>query len=100
MVNGQFTSTKVSSSLNPATFGQSVTFTVVVSGPIMPELFPTGNLPSGTVTFLDGATTLGSAALNGSGQAFFTLSSLSVGTHSITAQYAGNAELCPAFRIW
>jgi hypothetical protein len=46
--------------------------------------------PSGTVTFLDGATVLRSFTLSG-GQATFTLSTLSVGTHRITARYNGSA---------
>ncbi len=45
--------------------------------------------PSGTVNFKDGAAVIGSAALSG-GVATFTTSTLNVGTHAITAVYAGN----------
>ena len=73
------TSTALASSLNPSTFGKSVTFTATVS--------PSG--ATGTVTFKDGTTTLGTASLS-SGTATFTTSSLSVGSHNITALYGGD----------
>ncbi|MFY9701882.1 MAG: Ig-like domain-containing protein, partial [Terriglobales bacterium] len=41
--------------------------------------------PTGTVTFYDGATALGTGTLNGSGIATYTTSSLAVGQHSMTA---------------
>ena len=47
--------------------------------------------PTGTVTFQDGAATLGTAPLSG-GQAALTTSGLAVGTHSITAVYAGTHD--------
>jgi large repetitive protein len=53
----------------------------------------TGALPSGTVTFKDGATTLGSGTLNSSGVASFSTNALAGGLHSITAVYGGNANL-------
>ena len=79
------TSTALSSSANPASYGQAVTFTATVSG--------AGN-PTGTVTFQDGGTTLGTATLNGSGVATYTTGAftLSVGTHSITAVYGGDID--------
>src|SRR5205823_783146 len=55
---------------------------------------PTGT-PTGTVTFLDGATPLGSGVLaNVSGvlKATFTTSALSVAAHTITAQYQGDGN--------
>jgi hypothetical protein len=45
--------------------------------------------PTGTVTFKDG-TALGTSTLNGSGTATFITTSLSVGSHSITAVYGGD----------
>jgi hypothetical protein len=44
------------------------------------------------VTFKDGAATLGTGTLNGSGQATLSTSSLAVGNHSITAVYAGDGN--------
>lgn len=78
VVNGYSTDTSLISSLNPANAGQSVTFTATVTS-------STGT-PTGSVTFADGATTLGTVALV-SGAALFSTSALSVGNHSITATY-------------
>src|SRR5208337_5006443 len=81
----------VSSSANPAALEQPVTFTATVSGPSGDEF-----TPSGTVTFYDTfggvKTALGSPGLNSSGVAIFSTSGLAVGTHSITAQYVGDAN--------
>ena len=53
---------------------------------------PGGGIPTGTVTFKDGPSTLGTATLNGSGQAMFTTSTLAAGSHPITASYGGDAN--------
>ncbi len=71
------TTTIVASSLNPSIFGQAVTFTATVSA------------GGGTVTFMDGATSLGTGTLSG-GVATLTTSSLAVGNRSITAVYGGD----------
>lgn len=79
------TTTSVSSSSQPSVFGQAVTFTATVTA-------AAGTPPAGsTVTFKDGATTLGTGTLNGSAQATLTTSSLSMGGHSITATYDGTS---------
>ena len=79
------TSTTASSSANPSTFGQSVTFTSTTTS--------SGGVPLGTVTFKEGATVWASnVAVNGSGQASFSTTALSVGTHSITAVYSGDSS--------
>jgi hypothetical protein len=79
------TSTALTSSANPSSDQQSVTFTATVTA-------NTTATPVGSVTFLDGATTLGSSTLNSSGAATFTTSTLSMGTQSITASYGGNSN--------
>lgn len=84
-VNQASTTTSVSSSLNPATYGQVVTFTASVQA-------PQGINSFGTVTFMDGSTTLGSASLS-NGSAQLTLSGLAAGSHSITAAYGGDTYL-------
>jgi hypothetical protein len=76
------TTTTVTSSATNVPFGTSVTLTATVTGT------PT---PSGSVTFYDGANTLGTGTLNGSGVATYTASSLSVGVHTITAAYPANS---------
>jgi len=81
------TATLVSSSANPSLSGQSVTFTATVTAKS-----PGAGTPTGTVTFKDGSSTLGTGTLNGSGQATFVTSTLAVGSHSISASYGGDAN--------
>jgi hypothetical protein len=81
------TSTALVSSANPAVVGQPVTLTATVSA----DLLGSGT-PTGTVTFWDGATALGTGTLNGGGQASYTTSALAAGTHLITASYGGDAN--------
>jgi len=76
------TTTTITSSKNPSNVGDSVTFTATVSG--------SGGTPTGTVTFKDGATALATVPLSGT-TATFTTSSLTAGSHSITASYNGDA---------
>jgi hypothetical protein len=78
--------TTVSSSLNPATAGQSVTLTATV----------TGNGPTGTVQFLDGSVNLGALVSLAGGTATLTTATLSVATHPITAVYSGDAGNAPS----
>src|SRR5439155_9319295 len=79
------TTTALSSSTNTPVVGREVTFTASVTGTV-----PGAGTPSGTVTFQDGATPLGTGTLNGAGQATFSTSTLAAGTHAITAVYAGD----------
>jgi hypothetical protein len=79
------TTTALTASAIPSVYGQSVTFTATVA-----EVAPGSVPPTGSVTFKDGATTLGTATLSG-GKATFSSTALAVGTHSITAVYGGNA---------
>jgi hypothetical protein len=85
------TSTTVTSSVNPSTFGQAVTFTATVS--VVP---PGAGSPTGTVTFKDGAFVLGSAPLSATFHAAFTTAALQVGSHSITATYGGDGNFLPS----
>ena len=86
-VNKANTSTGLTSSQNPSTVGQSVTFTATVAATA-----PGSGVPASgeTVTFKDGSTTLGTGTTNASGAATFTTTSLALGGHSITAVYAGD----------
>jgi hypothetical protein len=81
-VTGTGATTTSLTSSGAAVVGKSVTFTATVTG--------TGS-PSGTVTFKDGPTTLGTAPVSGTHATLIT-SSLSVGVHSITAVYSGDAN--------
>ena len=76
-------STSLTSSLNPSTFGVAVTLTAAVNS--------TGGTPTGTVTFKDGLNTLGTGTLS-SGKAIFQTSTLAAGAHSITAAYGGTTS--------
>ena len=51
-----------------------------------------GGTPVGTVTFADGTTPLATVPLDGSGQAALTISTLSLGSHAITATYNGGTD--------
>jgi hypothetical protein len=77
------TATSVTSSLNPSSSGASVTFTATVTS-------TAGGNPTGTVTFFDGAASIGTDSLNPAGKANLATSALSAGSHSITAVYAGD----------
>ncbi len=77
--------TTLTSSVNPSTPGQSVTFTATVTA--------SAGTPTGTVTFNDGTTSIGTGTLNGTGQATLTTSTLALGTHPISAVYAGTSAI-------
>ncbi len=71
-------------------YGESVKFktTVAISG-------AGSGPPTGTVTFMDGTTTLGTGTLSTSAgvtTATFTTAALAVGSHSITAVYSGDTD--------
>jgi hypothetical protein len=67
--------------------GSSVTFEATVQ---------TTNKVTGTVTFYDGSNAIGSGVTPTSGIAVLTTSSLSVGTHTITAKFSGDSENSPS----
>jgi hypothetical protein len=69
---------------NPSIAGNPVTFIANITV-----------LATGTVQFLDGSTPLGTVTLV-NGQAVISTSSLSAGTHSITANYSGDSNFIPA----
>lgn len=81
-VNPAVTTTALTSSPAPSNSGQAVTLTATLTS--------TGYLPTGSVTFKDGSTTLGTSAISGS-TAAYTTSALSTGAHSLTAQFAGSS---------
>jgi Bacterial Ig-like domain (group 3) len=69
------------------TVGASLTLTATVA----PPTGSTGT-PTGAVTFLDGSTTLQTVNVDSTGKATYTTSTLSVGSHSLTAQYGGDSN--------
>jgi uncharacterized repeat protein (TIGR01451 family) len=85
------TTTTVTPSSTTAIRGQAVTFVVSVAHPSSP-----GAGPSGSVTLRDGTTDLGSAPLDAGGTATFMIPDLTIGSHAITASYAGDARFEPS----
>jgi len=82
---GKATSTvTLSSSLNPADYGQPVTLMANVTD-------SDSIVPTGILVFSEGGTIYGSVTLNG-GAAQLTLPQLLVGKHTITAQYSGDSS--------
>ncbi|MBI1761098.1 MAG: Ig-like domain repeat protein [Acidobacteria bacterium] len=77
--------TQLMISAEPYLVGQAITLAAKVTA--------TGaGAPTGAVMFLDGATSLGQGTLNASGVATFTTSTLTAGTHKLTAAYAGDTN--------
>jgi hypothetical protein len=81
-VNQAGTTTTVVAAPSSGVYGQPVTFTATVS--------PAGT--TGSVTFYDGDTALGTGSLDGTGNATFTTGALATGPHSITAVYSGDGN--------
>jgi hypothetical protein len=81
------TSTSLSSSQNPSSFGQKLTFTATVSS-------ASGPPPDGEkVTFFNGSAVLGEGSLAGGVASLTTTHPLSLGTHLIAASYRSDANL-------
>lgn len=79
------TATTLTSSPNPSTYGEAVTFTAVVTS-------SAGAPPDGeTITFMVGKTVLGTGALS-SGRASFATSTLKVGSTKVKAVYGGESK--------
>jgi hypothetical protein len=79
----QATTTALAASATSVQFAQAVSFTATVSA--------AAGTPAGSVTFSDGSTALGMAALDSGGKATLATSSLALGSHAISAAYAGGA---------
>jgi len=81
MVSQATTAVTVTSSADPSAFGSPVRFTATI----------TPATATGTATFTDGSTSLGTVAISG-GLATYSTSALSVGSHSIVAAYSGDSN--------
>jgi hypothetical protein len=79
------TTTTLAASAATAVSGQPITLTATVA--------PAS--ATGTLTFLDGSTSVGSAGLT-SGKGVLTLTTLSTGNHSLSAAYSGDAADSPS----
>jgi len=85
---GATTTTTITSSSLTANANTSVTFTATVTT-------AGSSSPTGTVNFSDGSTQIGSGTIS-SGKATFQTTSLSVGGHSISANYVGDSKNAPS----
>jgi hypothetical protein len=81
---GATTTTTLSASSDPSAFGSTVTFTATVAG--------SANILTGTVSFYDGTTLLATETL-ASETATYATSTLSIGSHNITAVYSGGGGI-------
>ena len=72
----------LTSTANPSRFGQTVTFRAQMSS-------DSGAIPTGQVVFKNAGQVVATAFIDAAGLATFTTNALPVGTHAITAEYAG-----------
>jgi hypothetical protein len=78
------TATALSADVSPAVVGQTVNLTATVTR--------AAGIPTGTVTFLDGSTVLGTATLDGTGTASLAVTFPTAGDHALTAVYSGQGS--------
>jgi YD repeat-containing protein len=96
VVTLQVSQTALTTTPSTANFGATITLTATVTG-------SWSQIASGSISFLDGANSIGTATLNASGAATLAIATLAAGQHSITAQYAGDnnysASTSTAFNV-
>jgi Bacterial Ig-like domain (group 3)/FG-GAP-like repeat len=90
LLNGTGVQMNLASSANPSGYEQSITLTGTVAASVSGA-----NSPGGSVSFFDGTVKLGSGAINSNGVATLSISTLAIGTHSITAVYSGDPNFSP-----
>jgi cyclophilin family peptidyl-prolyl cis-trans isomerase len=82
------TTTALATSIASAQFGQSVTLTATIAATA-----PGAGTPTGSVTFEDEhGNVLGTVAVNSSSKAVLAVSSLAVGSHTVSAIYSGDTN--------
>lgn len=86
VISGAGSRTELRAGPNPSVDGQGVELTARVF-----PLFAGAPLPTGSVSFLDGTTPIGSAPLDDTARAQVDVSTLAVGAHEIVAVYSGDA---------
>jgi autotransporter-associated beta strand protein len=91
-VVGYVTTTTVTSSLNPCTAGQQVTYTATVA------YFNGAGAVTGTVNFYDGSTLIGTGTVS-NGVATLAATLQTVGTHTIQASYLGDANFAASGNV-
>jgi sugar lactone lactonase YvrE len=86
MVNGYIVQIGLTSSVNPSFIAQKTTLTATVT---VPSGQTGAGTPTGTITFYDNATKLGTATISG-GKASISVGFSTVGTHPLIAVYSGD----------
>jgi hypothetical protein len=87
---------RLSTKPNPSTVGQSVKLVaVVVARPGLPDP-PVPSTPTGSVTFYDLSTPLGTVNLDATAVATLNVKFAKAGQHSITAKYSGDTIFVPS----
>ena len=86
-VKAAATTTTLSLSTSAAVMGQTVTLKATVA-----PVAPGAGTPGGKVTFWDGTTVLGTGTLDSTGHASLSVYNLFLGSHSLTAKYAGGTS--------
>src|SRR5262249_14436935 len=91
LLNQSGSQTQVSSSANPVDAGQSLTLQATVRGLVLTAA------PTGSVTFTDGQTSLGSAPVGSGRLAQLALpNGLPLGSHTVTASFSGDPNYSPS----
>ncbi|WP_148045050.1 beta strand repeat-containing protein [Nocardioides marmorisolisilvae] len=78
------TVTGIASSGTPAVYGDTISFTATVN--------TSAGTPTGSVTFKEGSTVLGTAPVGDGGQATLSVAGLHTGTHTVKATYSGDVS--------
>jgi len=92
LLNTSGNSTALTTSAPQVSVGQSVTFKATITGS---KVRGVTTAPTGTVTFLDGTTKLGTSVTISAGVASLPTTFATAGTHSITAAYSGDTNYIP-----
>jgi streptogramin lyase len=82
------TATALSADVATPVVGQTVHLTATVTS--------TSGTPTGTVTFFDGSTAIGTQSLDGSGHAVLATAFGSSGSHTLTAVFDGTTDFAPS----
>jgi hypothetical protein len=86
-VNQAATTTSLGVNFNPSVYLNTIQLTATVT-----TTAPGTGIATGTVTFYDGATSLGTAPLDNTGAAVLNNSTLAVGSHALKATYASDGS--------
>jgi hypothetical protein len=89
-VNAATATVSLTGSGTPTVFGQVVSLTTIVTAS------GGGAVPTGSINLFDGSSIILSGTLDGGGKFVASTSSLSLGSHTLTAQYSGDANYAAA----